>query len=389
VWDRALSSRTTSHLLVGALVLALALLAGMLTLGPGAGESPAPRLLDRARAGSSPARAGLAANRPAHVERRHVAARRTVPPARGDAGAAEPQPTAAAGQLVAAVRPASPTATKPPGSQEPEHAPSPDPSPPPPPNSPSPPPPAPVPAPPPDPSPPPEPQPAPQPPSPPADDGEVLVWATFESGDFGGWYVQSLPERVSTSSTEPFEGAQAARFEVQDGDVEPDTGSERSEISGPTFDEGEDLYIRDAIRVPGESTYEGPWQIIQQLHEKSWGGSPGIAVFLNSQPALQLGAGDGSPTYWRSGPLEVDRWYDLVYRVYLSQDPSEGFVEVWLDGVQQTLLNGQTRAYGQTIQTSQTYIKVGIYRSRSSTGTSLVEHDAVVIGTGLGAVSAG
>jgi hypothetical protein len=213
----------------------------------------------------------------------------------------------------------------------------------------------------------------------------VLFKATFDAG-FGGWYVQSLNGRATTQTEDPFEGAQAARFEVRPGDVEPDTGSQRSEISGPTFNEGEDLYIRDAISVPAASTYEGPWQIIQQLHEENWNGSPGMAVFLDSKPSLRIGAGDGSPTYWTSSTLEKDRWYDLIYRVNLSQDASVGFVEVWLDGVHQTLANGQTRMYGQTIQTPQTYIKAGIYRSKSSTGTSIVEHDSIVVGTSLDAV---
>ena len=120
------------------------------------------------------------------------------------------------------------------------------------------------------------------------------------------------------------------------GDVEPDTGSQRSEVSGPTFKEGEDLYIRDAIRVPAANTYSAPWQIIQQLHEEDWSGSPGMAVFLENNRALKLGAGDGSPTFWQGPTLQTDRWYDLVYRVNLSQSSSAGFVEVWLDGVQQS-----------------------------------------------------
>jgi hypothetical protein len=201
--------------------------------------------------------------------------------------------------------------------------------------------------------------------------------------------VQSLEDRATTPTSDPFEGPRAARFEVRPGDVEPDTGSQRSEVSGPTFNEGEDLYIRDAISVPAGSTFEGPWQIIQQLHEEDWNGSPGIAVFLDSKPSLRISAGDGSPTYWTSSTLENDRWYDLIYRVKLSQDPSVGFIEVWLDGVQQTLDNGQTRAYGETIQTPQTYIKAGIYRSKSSTGTSIVEHDSIVIGTSYEAVAVG
>ncbi len=268
-------------------------------------------------------------------------------------------------------------------SPEPEPSPGPGPSPEPPP--------APSPEPPPPPAPEPEPEPAPPPPPPPPPQpqpaGEILFKATFDStSGFAGWYVQSLPGRASTSTSDPFEGARAARFEVRDGDVEPDTGSERSELSGPTFNEGEDLYFRDAIQIPANSTYQGPWQIIQQLHEENWSGSPGMAVFLDSQPALRLGAGDGSPTYWTSSQLQKERWYELIYRVNLSRDPSVGFVEVWLDGVQQVLDNGQTRAYGQTIQTTETYLKVGIYRSKSSTGTSIVEHDSIVVGTSLAAV---
>jgi hypothetical protein len=222
----------------------------------------------------------------------------------------------------------------------------------------------------------------------PVENPEVLFRGNFESG-FAGWHVQSLSYRATLFSSGAFEGSQAARFEVQPGDVEPETGSQRSEVSGPTFKEGEDLYIRDAVRVPAANTYSVPWQIVQQLHEEDWNGSPGLAVFLENNRALRLGPGDSSHTFWKSAPLQADRWYDLVYRVELSQDPGTGFVEVWLDGVQQNLANGQGRAYGETIQMPGTYLKAGIYRSKSSTGTSIVEHDAIVVGRSYSAVTSG
>jgi len=222
----------------------------------------------------------------------------------------------------------------------------------------------------------------------PAENPEVLFRGDFDSG-FGNWHIQSLSDRISLLSSGAFQGSQAARFEVQSGDVEPETGSQRSEVSGPTFKEGEDLYFRDAIRVPSGNTFSAPWQIIQQLHEEDWNGSPGVAVFLDSKRTLTLGPGDSSRTFWNSTPLQSDRWYDLVYRVKLSQDSSTGFVEVWLDGAQQSLANGQTRIYGQTMQTDETYLKAGIYRSKSSTGTSIVEHDAIVVGTSYSAVTSG
>lgn len=217
---------------------------------------------------------------------------------------------------------------------------------------------------------------------------ETLFRSDFEEG-FGSWHVQSLGDRATLSSDGAFRGSRAARFEVREGDVEPETGSSRSEVSGPTFDEGQDLYIRDAIRVPSSNTFSGPWQIVQQLHEEDWDGSPGMAVFLDAEPTLRIGAGDGSTTFWQSAKLQRNRWFDLVYRVRLSQNPGVGFVEVWLDGVRQTLVSGQTRVYGQTIQAAETYLKAGIYRSKSSSGTSVVEHDEIVVGTSLGAVTGG
>ena len=223
--------------------------------------------------------------------------------------------------------------------------------------------------------------------APPAENPGILFRGDFDSG-FDDWHVQSLSYRATLLSSGAFQGSQAARFQVDPGDVEPETGSQRSEVSGPTFNEGQDLYIRDAFRVPSGNTYDGPWQIIQQLHETDWNGSPGVAVFLDEERRLTLGPGDSSRTFWDSAPLQSDRWYDLIYRVNLSQDANTGFVEVWLDGVQQGLDNGQTRIYGQTLQTGGTYLKAGIYRSRSSSGTSIVEHDAILVGSSYAAVAA-
>lgn len=216
--------------------------------------------------------------------------------------------------------------------------------------------------------------------------GRLLFGNKFD-GSFSGWYLQSIKGRATISTTAPFAGTGSGRFEVRQGDVEPDTGSNRSEVSGPTYNAGEDLYFRDVIRVPAADSFNGSWQIINQLHETDWGGSPGIATFLNSDHTLQFGAGDGSPTYWKSPKLNTDQWYTMIYRVKLSQDASQGFVEVWLNGVPQKPLNGSTRMFGQTIQTARTYLKVGIYRTASSTGTSLVEHDNVAVGTSYSVVA--
>ncbi|MET0306927.1 MAG: heparin lyase I family protein [Solirubrobacterales bacterium] len=390
------TARESDRLLFGVFVFALAMLmacvfalaAGVAGTQSQGGSLRTGGAVQRLHQVAPPKRTALTtrrdARRRAGVSRR-IAAAGLVGPVPAGTSPAPPAAATPSPQLVAIEAPATTPASPPASSPDPPPAPEP----PPPPPAPEPPPPPPPPAPePPPPPPPPAPEPPPPPPPGPQPNGEVLFKATFDSG-FGGWYVQSLKGRATTPTVDPFEGPRAARFEVRDGDVEPDTGSERSEVSGPTFKEGEDLYIRDAISIPAGSTFEGPWQIIQQLHEEDWSGSPGMAVFLDSRPGLKIGGGDGSPTFWTSSALDHDVWYDLIYRVNLSQDPSVGFVEVWLDGVQQTLANGQTRMYGLTIQAEETYIKAGIYRSKSSTGTSIVEHDSIIIGTSLDAVRAG
>jgi hypothetical protein len=230
-------------------------------------------------------------------------------------------------------------------------------------------------------------EPAPEEPAP--ESPPPIFSSGLDSPEFDGWHLQALEGRVTISTASPFSGSGDARFEVREGDVEPETGSNRAELSGPNFSEGQDLFIRDAIRVPSSNTFNGSWQIIQQLHETEWGGSPGIALFLEPSRAIKLVAGDGSPNFWQGPQLQADRWYDLVYRVKLSQDAAVGFVEVWLNGVKQTVAGGGTRAYGRTIQTAHTYLKAGIYRTSTSSGTSVVEHDNIVVGTSLASVMGG
>ena len=354
---------------------ALALLASTLLLSLGAASAPARGTAAATHSAGGAHQLGPATRqigKRAQRRRRHVrqAARRSA--ARRGRGSHTHKPPAP--------RPAPAPAPEPEPTPAPEPAPAPPPEPAP----------APTPEPAPEPTPEPEPESEPEPvpaPAPPPT-GKLLFNGSFDAG-FRGWYVQSLSSRAALFSTGVFQGTQAASFEVRQGDVEPDTGSQRSEVSGPTFNQGEDLYVHDAIRVPSGNTFSAPWQIIEQLHEEDWSGSPGMAVFLDNSHSLRLGAGDGSPTFWQGPALQPDRWYDLVYRVNLSQSAGSGFVEVWLDGAQQKLVNGQARVYGQTIQAAQTYLKAGIYRSKSSSGTSIVDHDAIAVGTSYAAVTAG
>ena len=225
----------SSRFFLGAIALAFMLLVGcLLALAVGLtgthreqGAVWTSSGVSRLRSAGPTTRTALGDGRDSH-RRLSVARRRPViGPATAEPGGTAPAPAGEPNeQLTAidteAVAPESPPTPEPPPVPAPEPPSTPPPAPEPPPAPP------PAPEPPPAQNPPPEPEPP--PPSQPA--GEVLFKATFDSG-FGGWYVQSLPGRASTLSSEPFEGKKAARFEVRPGDVEPDTGSQRSEVSGP------------------------------------------------------------------------------------------------------------------------------------------------------------
>jgi hypothetical protein len=208
----------------------------------------------------------------------------------------------------------------------------------------------------------------------------------FETGGFGDWLnVQALRPRVALVRGGAFCGARAARFELRRGDVEPETGSNRSEVTGPRFREGDELWFRQATRVRRGFPQEGKFQIVSQW--KSGDGSPPLALFVRDGLQLAIKRGDSPYTQFWSAPIEAGAWYDLVTHVKFSRSSSVGYVEVWLNGRRQAMENGRERMYGQTIKDSWGYVKLGYYRDRSHRGTGVVYHDNYLIGRSMADVA--
>jgi hypothetical protein len=215
-------------------------------------------------------------------------------------------------------------------------------------------------------------------PSPPLHRGD------FESGDLSEWRNrQCLRERISVGSRGPaaFDGRYRVRVEVRDDDVEPETGSERCQLVGPALPNERELWFRQAIYVPSTVDPPDSWQIMSQWYTVS-DGSPTLALFNNIGLPMRwsLRHGDSSRVYWRSPQLPRDHWHEIVVGVFLSQAPSRGWVEVWLDGKQQMLENGRTRMHGQTRGPVPGPFTTGIYRNPDSAGTSIQYMDGYSIG---------
>ena len=211
--------------------------------------------------------------------------------------------------------------------------------------------------------------------------GRVLFRGDFDTGDAEQFRnVQSEPGRVKIGSGNPapFEGSHRARFEVRRGD-EAASGN-RAEVTGPSFEEGSERWIRQAIYVPSGTATEGGWRLVMQFHAFG-GGSPPLAVFLESGRDLsfEVGHGDSSTFDWRGPRIQRNRWYAIALHVRFSPNPSEGFVEVYWGGRRQRLTNGRMRRYRATSEDGGAYYKTGIYRDDEIGQTDVVFHDNVTI----------
>lgn len=212
----------------------------------------------------------------------------------------------------------------------------------------------------------------------------MLFDSDFSS--FAGWYVQAIktPEPRATIVNG------AARFEVRPGEFEPDTGSQRSEVTlaSPKFYEGDQIWVYDKLRWSVSDTAAPAWEVVDQFHDGSKisgdptaGGSPAFALLRYGQQ-IRLANGKGSPTYWTGPNVERGRWYELVYRIKFSKTAGE--VEAFWDGVPVAHFKGVT------MNSEYTYLKAGVYRAKETlTGISVTEHDEIAIATSLAALKAG
>jgi hypothetical protein len=199
----------------------------------------------------------------------------------------------------------------------------------------------------------------------------------FHTNDTSQWWEeQEVGEGasvgVASSSPAPPAGeTHYGRFELQGGD-------ERAEVyHGMELTEGEDLSFRFLARFgAGFPIEEDQWMLFWQLHQQEGERSPPLALSIQepNQPdpgAFSLDETEGG-LWWEGPDMEEDRWYEFVVRVRHSTRPEVGFVELWLDGVQQRFFNNEFRLYGATLLDEFNYPKAGYYREDDTVGTGVV-----------------
>lgn len=232
----------------------------------------------------------------------------------------------------------------------------------------------------------PPPPPTEEPPPPPPSDGGTVLFAdhfktippSHQSGG-AGWYGQYNTGRVYTTPD-------GMRSEIRQGEREKDTNLEMAQISGRNTQEGDNIWVAHRFRWPSGHQANPSWETMHEWHDSSNAGltggsfSPAVGIFVMSRK-LYLKNGKGSPTYWSGPTLEIDKWYELIYRVKFAK--SNGEIEVWFEGKQVATWSGLTTNTGKS------YLKLGCYRAGGTSGTSLTEHSKLVLATSRGAAASG
>jgi hypothetical protein len=212
-----------------------------------------------------------------------------------------------------------------------------------------------------------------------------------DADTFTNWdRVHVMNITATTDPTVKRSGTHGLKLSVQD--INSNTfgwsGVRSHIVKENLFTQGTERYIGWSIYIPADHPIVKTWHTLFQFGYTG-GYKPSNYVGLRPDGRLKL-EGDWTDPLpvlkWVSSIPVRGAWHDVVFRVYSHRDPRQGFVEIWLDGIQQTMANGNNRIYYSTINPNQpiadsTHLHVCNYRDRGQYQWSTVYHDSVKVGS--------
>ena len=219
----------------------------------------------------------------------------------------------------------------------------------------------------------------------PAPGAEVILSDTFdrETDEFEPPWSEvdrAAPDRLTTDSAVKRKGTHSAKFTVRDSDL-LGYSSPRAQLNWlEKFCEGDKRYIGWSTMLPS-----GAWINIMQVgFGPPWGYPPLIFSYYGSKISVRNDSGgDGHRTQVASFTPTRGAWQDVVMRVKFSKSSSIGYVEMWVNGKQLSMANGQTRQYMNTLRPDATgcgSLMPTFYRSEGSWEWLTLYHDEVKVG---------
>jgi len=131
---------------------------------------------------------------------------------------------------------------------------------------------------------------------------------------------------------------------------------------------------------------KGKWTALYQLHVSGVpSGGLNVGPFVlrtlgDGQLHFQHISPDGSDRHIWSGPLRIGTWNSFAIGFKLSKG-SDGWVEFYYNGAQQSFTNGQARYPGPTLWGTHVNTKWGIYRSGGNNGAGSAYLNSARLGT--------
>ncbi|MEN0139114.1 MAG: polysaccharide lyase [Rhodococcus sp. (in: high G+C Gram-positive bacteria)] len=218
--------------------------------------------------------------------------------------------------------------------------------------------------------------------------GNFSQWPSVQTKDYNGPGTGYVPTYSASIVPDGTYGA-AARFEVRSGDTPSFGGGERSEVAGGNDTggfEGQTRWYQFSTKFdsafPQNHASLG-WGLTNQWHQDVGIGSPPIGWYVSqrngywslvvnkqSMPGVDLETLSIFET-----PLDVGRWHDVRMQINWSTSDTAGWIKLWLNGVQQSFVNGADTFFVRTLipGTFTTYYKEGYYRE-SMQPTGVVFH---------------
>ncbi len=235
------------------------------------------------------------------------------------------------------------------------------------------------------------------------------IWAgDYETGNTSQWHgcQRSGSWSINVQSSFVREGNYAARYELRDGDT-PIDANERSECQRSTGEvEGSDRwYSWSTYLDPSFPVSNGSgWATFTQWHTTG-PSSPPVGFFLEGgKIVLKLQRQSVPGTFIGTiNPWGIDlasnrgKWLDFAMHIKWSGSDSVGSIELWLNGVKQTMnwpLGGSASTYGglgTSVLRARTlvpgygaYFKHGYYRAVGLSGTAIIYQDGFRVTDGKG-----
>ncbi|MFN7134914.1 MAG: heparin lyase I family protein [Myxococcales bacterium] len=205
---------------------------------------------------------------------------------------------------------------------------------------------------------------------------KVLFTGDFESGDLSQYDKAQIVsgDRAQVVSSPVTQGKHALKVTVRKGDDPISSSGNRNELVKMTLEpvNSESWYRFNTMFAPDYPS-ANTWQLFLQWHHRGSSGSPPLAFQVQGDELLLRA---NKVFVWRA-PLVRGKWHEFVIHVKWSPDPKVGFVELWHNG--QLVL---PKTFTPTQWSGMlNYLKVGLYRDAAISGTGVVYHDGLVVGT--------